>query len=182
MKAFKSMVLLTAGVLAFSACDKKSDNKTTATGTQDTTMGAGATPMTNDPNANSMMNTGVGAGAVDTHDHSADEAAAAGTGAAAGAATMKDKSSSTSEGSGAISDEAASEELNSDEYQDDEFSGTEVEEEEYGTGIGTGRGDNYESVDESSSEPNDVRGGRDARMVPKNTEIDNTSSEPDLDQ
>lgn len=174
MKAFKSMVLLTAGVLAFSACDKRKDNQTTATGTQDTTMGAGTSPVVNDPNANSMMNTKDEASGAGT-------GAALGTGAAAGAAATHshshdDDATSTSEGSGAVSDEAVSDELESDGYQD-------VDDEQFApqsTDLGTGRsGDNYEMIDESSSEPDDVRGGRDARMVPKNTEIDNSSSEPD---
>jgi hypothetical protein len=47
------------------------------------------------------------------------------------------------------------------------------------TDIGTGKSsDDYEYVDETSSEPNDVRGGRDPRMVPKNNSVHPTSSDP----
>lgn len=185
MKAFKSMVLLTVGVLAISACDKRSDNQTTSTRTQDTTMGAGAA---NDPNANGMMNSAATTQST-TEGTATDQGSGTGTavGAGTGAAATQDDFSSTSDGSGAISDDA---ELNSDyeNFEDEDLSGSEVQEEEYapatqGTGSGTERfGDNYESVDESSSEPDDVRGGRDARMLPKHNEIDNTSSEPDLQQ
>ena len=149
MKAFKSMVLLTAGVLAFSACDKKRENETTATGMQDTTMGTG-TGMSNDNTvAPAPLESSPGA--------------AVGTGAAAGSELRDD---TTTEGTGAVSDEAVSEEIQAEEY--------------IPSSEGTGRGDDYEFIDESSSEPNNVRGGRDARMVPKNNQIDNTSSEPDL--
>lgn len=182
MKAFKSMVLLTAGVLALSACDKKSDNQTTATGTgavQDTTT-IPAAPATNDPNANSMTNTGAGAVQSD-----AGTGAAVGAGAASSSAssrTIRESDTTTSDGSGSISDEEVNDEMTTeDEYVDDGTDGTEFDDVQ-GTGVGTGRsGDNYEYVDESSSEPDDVRGGRDARMVPKNSEIDNSSSEPDLE-
>lgn len=169
MKALKSIVLLTAGVLALSACDKRND-------TRDTTMGAGAAgtelnaeplPAASDVNTNTVQDTDQGSGA----------------GAVGGAAVIDDSGdTSTSEGSGAVSDDAASEDLNA--ADDEAFSeDTEIQEEEsyneaVGTDAGTGATDS-EYIDESSSEPNDVRGGRDARLVPRNNQIDNTSSEPD---
>ena len=185
MKPGKSVVLLAAGVLALSACDmNKKNNRTTATENQDTTMGAGTTATdttVSDPNANGLGASGaapapsdvgtgaaLGAGAassVDTHDHS------------------DELNQKTSEGSGAVSDEAVSEDnLSDDQFADDEITDEVEEQEAFPTSQGTGVGDDYEYVDESSSEPNDVRGGRDPRMVPRNNEVDNTSSEPDIER
>ncbi len=161
MKALKSIVLLTTGVLALSACDMKKKEQVSGSTTQDTTyqeapyqdatMGAGtaATPAA----AATNMNTSPAPKAVET----------------------------TSQGSGAVSDDMASEDL-SDQNYDEDYSESD---EAYlpSTSVGTGKSsDDYEYVDETSSEPNNVRGGRDPRMVPKNNEIDNTSSEPDADQ
>jgi hypothetical protein len=90
----------------------------------------------------------------------------------------------TSEGSGAVSPEAASDEnLSEDQnFQDDEITDEVEEQEANSTSKGSGFSDDYEYLDETSSEPNDVKGGRDARMVPRNNEIDNTSSELDLER
>ncbi len=156
MKPVKSVVLLAAGALVLSACDmNKKNNKTTS-----------VEPTTTTPAANQSSAIGEEAPAVE---------------AGAAAASVK-----TSEGSGAISPEAVTEEnLNAPQGYTDEDISDEVEEQEAipdTTSEGTGAGDDYEYVDETSSEPDDVRGGRDARMVPRNNEIDNTSSEPDLDR
>lgn len=209
MKPIKSIVLLTAGVLAISACDKKSDNQTTATGTQDTSVGAGTAGT--DMNAAGTDAATLNAEGTDASTTNAttttettteqgsgigDDAAAAGAGAAigTGAADMHDHDHdaeandfSTDEGSGAVSDEAVSEDLNSDELSGEEaYSDEDVmeEEEAYPGSMGTGATDseNMELIDESSSEPDDVRGGREPRMVPRNNELDNTSSEPDRNQ
>lgn len=150
MKALKSIVLMTAGVLALSACDMKKKDVTTRTTTtnEESAVGTTTTP-DNSPNAN-----GVGATVAPTS-----------------------PATTTTQGSGAVSDDAASEDLNDENYDEDY---SESDEAVSPTSTGTGQSsDDYEYVDESSSEPNNVRGGRDARMVPKNNQIDNTSSEPD---
>ncbi len=150
MKALKSIVWLTTGVLALSACDmrKKEVTKTT-TAYPDTTL-APVTEVAPAATATAPVATPVPASSVKR----------------------------TSTGSGAISDDAASEDPAN--YEEEYI---ETDEEILPTSTGTGRSsDDYEYIDESSSEPNNVRGGRDPRMVPKNNKIDNTSSEPDSNQ
>lgn len=172
MKPVKSVVLLAAGALALSACDMNKKNKqstavepssaTTTTTTTTTDQGSG---IADDAATTDAAAAGAGAAtAVDAHDHSED---------------LK-----TSEGSGAVSPEAVSDENLSDDqnFEDDEITDEVEEQEAFPTSQGAGAGDDYEYVDESSSEPNDVRGGRDPRMVPRNNEVDNTSSEPDLER
>jgi hypothetical protein len=131
MKPIKSIVLLTAGALAFGGCSKKvDDNHAKATDATTTT-----------------TTTDQGSG-VHPGDYS------------------------TNEGSGAVSDSAATDELS---HEDDHYQDT--------TRTGSGSSSqNVEKVDETSSEPDHVRGGRDPRIVPKNNDLDNTSSEPDPDQ
>jgi hypothetical protein len=154
MKPLKSIVLLTAGALAFGSCSKKQETKT-VTPVNDTTMGAGAAP---------VAEPAVEPAPEPAADHSAAGAAAVGAGAAA-----SKKETPAPEKEEYIEDEG---------YQDDQLL-----EEDSSTDIGTGKStDDYEYVDESASEPDDVRGGRDARMVPKQNRIDNTASEPDKDQ
>ncbi len=168
MKPVKSIVLLAAGALALSACDmKKKDNQTTSTGTQETTMGAGTTATDTTTTTNAATTTN-------------DSTVVAPVG---GAATTTNNT--TEAGSGAVSDEAIREDNLANEPENYDSMNDEVEEQEYypdSVRQGSGAGDNYEYVDETSSEPDNVRGGRDARMVPKNNDIDNTSSEPDIER
>lgn len=199
MKPMKSIVLLTVGALAFSSCSKKADdNQTTATGYQDTTMGAGTAGT--DMNATGADAATLNAAGTDANTTNATQTTeqgsglgAAGAGAAVGAGAASETHShdshsnsdfSTNEGSGAISDD----ELNSDQLgEDDEFieDTSAVDEEALPTNRGTGASTSdteSEFIDETSSEPDDVRGGRDSRMVPKYEGVDNTSSEPDPNQ
>ncbi len=153
MKPMKSIVLLTVGALTFGACSKKADDtQTTATGNQDTTMGAGTAPVT-EPMPATDQGSGLGA-ASDSHSHDSDF--------------------STDQGSGSISDD--------DEFIEDTSA---VDEEDLPTNRGTGASTSdteSEYIDETSSEADDVRGGRGSRMVPKYEGVDNSSSEPDPNQ
>lgn len=150
MKPIKSIVLLAAGVLAASSCTKKHEaNQTSNIRTQETT----TTPAV--PAGQNM-----------------DNAAAAGTGAAigAGAATTPPtqahpqhhpmKNATTSQGSGAVSDQPVIEEI-----QEEVFI--------------TPAENDMEYVDETSSEPNNVKGGRGPRLLHKQNWLHKTSSEPD---
>ncbi len=194
MKPMKSIVMLTVGALAFSSCSKKTDDaQTTATGNQDTTMGAGTAGT--DMNATGVDSATTNAEGTDATTTNATQTTTTeqGSGAVPGPAdssanlNQNDRAAAnaTQAGTGAVSDEAELDELNSDQnLEDDSYSDSQIEEDEAlprGTGSSS-RGENYEYVDETSSEPDDVRGGRDSRMVPREGEIDNTSSEPDRDQ
>ncbi len=194
MKPMKSIVLLTVGALAFSSCSKKADEtQTTATGTQDTTMGAGTAGT--DMNATGADAATLNAAGTDANTSNSTQTTEQGSGlgaagAAVGAGAASDSHShdsdfSTGEGSGSsVNDD----ELNSDQLgEDDEFieDTSAVEEENLPTNRGTGASTSdteSEYVDETSSEPDDVRGGRDSRMVPKYEGVDNSSSEPDPNQ
>lgn len=160
MKPVKSVVLLAAGALALSACDmNKKKAETSSSGLQNTTRDAGET--ISEKSSASTANPITGTGTTVTPDQS-----------------------STSDGSGAVSPQAAKEDYLYDENLEDDEMTDEIEEEEslpYSS-QGTGASDDYEYVDETSSEPNNVKGGRDARMVPRNNGVDNTSSEPDIER
>ncbi len=97
------------------------------------------------------------------------------TGVGAGAGSDLSEDTTTTEGSGAISDEG----IMDDQYDDDRYTEDTVNEPVIEEQEALPSTDAYESVDETSSEPDDVRGGRDARLTPKNRSIDNTSSESD---
>ncbi|MFL5783517.1 MAG: hypothetical protein ACJ76H_02835 [Bacteriovoracaceae bacterium] len=152
MKPTKSIVLLMVSALAFGACSKKHE-EVVSTAQRDITVGTGAAPATTPAPVSEQNNY---------------NAAAVGAGAgAAGAAAVHRQPAHHNQA-------PQQEEYNADDdYRDDDLFNDDS------TSIGTGKtSDDYEYVDETASEPNDVRGGRDPRMVPKNKSIHRTSSDP----
>lgn len=151
MKPIKSLALLGALVMAFGACSKKAETVQTRSPIEKPASTTNAYPAV----------------------------APAEPATAVAPVVVPVPARRTTQGSGAASriqaqDEAADDHLRDDEYFDE----AEATFTDQGTGA-TIDEDEMEYVDETASEPNNVRGGRDARLLHKQNKIDNTASEPD---